>query len=177
MATATLVQMDEYERMGFERDVEYVDGELKERAMVMSVHGLIQGWLMQWFLNRAKEWQIKAAVEVRTRVAATRVRLPDVVVGPKKRWPQTLVEPPLIAIEIVSPSDSFTDLEEVVEDYQRMGIENVWVIDPQKRVGWVYEPGNRTAARTLTVKSGPMYVELDALWAWLDEGDEEDEVV
>ena len=172
METATLVSMEAYERMSLERDVEYVDGQLKERAMVMSVHGLIQGWFMQWFLNHAKEWEIKAAVEVRTQVMATRVRLPDVVVGPRKRWPQTLVEPPLIAIEIVSPSDSFSDLEEVVEDYQRMGVGNVWVIDPQKRVGWVCEPGNWMAVRTLREKSGPMYVELDTLWAYLDEGDE-----
>ena len=175
MATAVLISMDEYERMRFERDVEYVDGALRERPMVMSVHGLIQTWLGAWFSSHKKEWGIKAGVEVRTQVLATRVRLPDVVVGPCKRWPQTLVEPPLIAIEVLSPSDSFSELEEVVDDYQRMGVENVWVINPQKRVGWVCEPGRWVVARTLRAKSGPMYVELAELWASLDEDDGDDE--
>ncbi len=110
-------------------------------------------------------------MEVRTRVAGTRVRLPDVVVGPKKPWPQTLVEPPLLVIEIVSPDDRFSDLK-VVEDYQRMGIENIWVIDPQKRVGWVCEPEAWRLEQRLRAKSGSMYVELGALWAALDEDEE-----
>ena len=172
MATAALVSIAEYERMSFERDVEYVDGELRERPVVMSVHGLIQVWLGTWFSMHAQEWQVKAAVEVRTRVAGTRVRLPDVVVGPKKRWPQTLVEPPLLVIEIVSPDDRFSDLKEVVEDYQNMGIENIWVIDPQKRVGWVCESEAWRLEQTLHAKNGPMYVELRALWASLDEDEE-----
>ncbi len=172
MATTALVSMAEYERMSFERDVEYVDGELRERPMVMSVHGLIQAWLAAWFINHGKDWKIKAAVEVRTRVAGTRVRLPDVVVGPKGRWPQTLVDPPLLVIEIVSPDDRFSDLKEVVEDYQRMGIQTIWVIDPQKRVGWVCDPEAWRIESTLRTKSGSMYVELPELWAALDEDDE-----
>ncbi len=175
MATAALVSMAEYERMAFERDVEYVDGELRERPMVMSVHGLIQVWLGTWFSNHTREWRIKAAVEVRTRVAGTRVRLPDVVVGPRNRWPQTLVAPPLVVIEIVSPDDRFNDLEEVVGDYQAMGVENIWVIDPQKRVGWMCEPDAWRMERSLRAKNGPIYVDLEALWAALDEGDEEPE--
>ena len=173
MATATLVSMQEYEQMPFERDVEYIDGELKERGMVMSVHGLMQGRLTHWFIDHEKEWGIKAAVEVRTRVASTRVRLPDVVVGPRKRWPQTLVDPPLIVIEILSPSDSFSDIEEVVADYQQMGIENIWVVNPQKRMGWICEPDKWVPTRMLRAKTGPMYVNLDVLFAELDEADGE----
>ena len=55
MATAALVSRAEYERLSFERDVEYVDGELRERPRVMSVHGLVQAWLATWFTNHAKE--------------------------------------------------------------------------------------------------------------------------
>lgn len=175
MATIALVSLAEYEQMSFERDVEYIDGELRERGMVMSVHGLMQGRFMLWFGNHEKEWGIKAAVEVRTQVTPANVRLPDVVVGPRKRWPQTLVEPPLIVIEIVSPSDSFSDIEEVVADYQQMGIENIWVVDPQKRVGWIYEAGTRIQARLLRAKTGLMYVDLDQIFAELDEADGEDE--
>ncbi len=176
MATTALVSMQDYERMPFERDVEYIDGELKERGMVMSVHGLMQGRFMIWFGSHEKEWGIKAAVEVRTRVAADRVRLPDVVVGPRKRWPQTLVEPPLIVIEIVSPSDSFSDIQDVVADYQQMGIENIWVVNPQKRMGWVCEPDKWVSARLLRARTGPIYVDLDQIFAELDEADSDEAV-
>ncbi len=122
MAAAALVSIDEYLHTGYERDLEYVDGELKERPVVFSVHGLLQALLVTWFTTHSKEWNIKAAVEVRTRVSPTRVRLPDVVVGPRRRWPETLVDPPLLVIEILSPSDTFGHIEEVVADYQKMGI-------------------------------------------------------
>ncbi len=70
---------------------------------------------------------------MRTRVAPNQVRLPDVVVGAAKAWPETLVDPPLIVMEILSPSESFTELSKKLRDYGRMGIPNIWVIDPQTR--------------------------------------------
>ncbi len=169
MATAALVSIDEYLHSGYERDVEYVDGELKERPVVFSVHGLLQGLLMQWLLNHAKEWDIKAAVEVRTRVSESRVRLPDVVVGPRRRWPETLVEPPLLVIEILSPSDTFGHIEEVIADYQKMGIPSIWVIQPSKRSGWICDAEPWVATTMLRVKNSPVYVDLDALFRTLDE--------
>lgn len=171
MATATLISMDEYLHTGYERDVEYVDGELRERPVVFSVHGLLQTLLGAWFTAHAKEWNIKAAVEVRTQVSATRVRLPDVVVGPRRRWPETLVEPPLLVIEILSPSDTFGHLDEVIADYRAMGIANIWVIQPSKRLGWVCDTEPWVAARRLAVKDSPIHVDLDALFAALDESD------
>ncbi len=171
MATATLISIEEYDHMSFERDVEYVDGELRERAVVVSVHGLLQAQLATWFMNRSKEWGIKAAVEVRTRVSPTRVRLPDVVVGPRRRWPETLTEPPLIAIEIISPSDTFGHLEEVVADYQAMGIPNIWVIHPAKQLGWVASREPWVESRVLRAAESPAYVDLDELFRLLDESD------
>ncbi len=169
MATAMLVLIDEYLHTGYERDVEYVDGELKERPVVFSVHGLLQGLLAQWFLNRAEEWDIKAAVEVRTRVSANRVRLPDVVVGARRRWPETLIEPPLLVIEILSPSDTFGHIEEVIADYQAMGIPGIWLIQPSKRSGWMCDTEPWVPATMLRVKNSPVYVDLEALFAALDE--------
>ena len=56
MATATLISIDEYLQTSYDPDVEFVDGVLKERAVAMSVHGLVQGLLAAWFSNRGKEW-------------------------------------------------------------------------------------------------------------------------
>ena len=168
MATATLISIDEYLHTGYERDVEYVDGELKERPVVFSIHGILQGLLTHWFFDHAEEWNITAAVEVRTRVSPSRVRLPDVVIGPRKRWPETLVEPPLLVIEILSPSDTFGHIEAVVADYRKMGIASIWVIQPSTRSGWVCDGEPWVSARLLAVKDSPIYVDLKQLFASLD---------
>ncbi len=173
MATATLIPINAYLTTGYERDVEFVDGELKERPVVLSVHGLLQGLLMQWFLNHAENWGIKAAVEVRTRVSPTRVRLPDVVVGPRRHWPQVLVEPPLLVIEILSPSDTFGHIEEVIADYRKMGVPSIWVIHPSSRSGWICDTDPWLPARRMQVKGSPVHIDLDALFALLDRSDGE----
>ena len=46
--------------------------------------------------------------------------------------------PPDLAIEVVSPNDLASDLDEKVEDYQKAGVELVWVIQPESRTVSVY---------------------------------------
>ncbi len=173
MAAATLLSIDEYLRTGYDPDVEFVDGVLKKRAAAFSTHGLLQALLGVRVMHGGEAWGIKAAFGVRTRVAPNRVRLPDVVVGPRRKWSETLIEPPLIVIEVVSPSDSFGDLEDTIADYQAMGIPNIWLIHPTKRLGWTcnYEPWVPTE-RFQAVDS-PIYIDLPALFAELDEDNDE----
>lgn len=81
MATTTLISVDDYlANTSFRPDVEYIDGELKERTKVVSAHRLCQSLISGWFFSHEEDWGVRAGVEVRTRVTATRVRLPDVVV-------------------------------------------------------------------------------------------------
>ena len=46
--------------------------------------------------------------------------------------------PPDLAIEVVSPNDLASELEEKVEDYQKAGVGLVWVIHPESRTASVY---------------------------------------
>jgi Uma2 family endonuclease len=39
-------------------------------------------------------------------------------------------------VEILSRNDSLDELQERVNDYARMGVENVWAINPWKRVAY-----------------------------------------
>jgi hypothetical protein len=118
MAT-TAVSIGEYlQDFSYKPDVEYIDGQLRERALAKSVHGLLQTLIGSWFQAHKLEWNVKAGVEIRTRVSPTRVRLPDVIVGPRKKWPQVLTDPPLIVIEILSPGDSYSDTRALALDYR-----------------------------------------------------------
>jgi Uma2 family endonuclease len=42
----------------------------------------------------------------------------------------------LICIEVQSSTDTLTSVQNRVDDYAAMGVENIWVVDPWKRLGY-----------------------------------------
>ena len=49
--------------------------------------------------------------------------------------------PPILAVEILSPSDKHEDIVEKIELYLSSGVQVVWIVDPDLRTVSVYEPG------------------------------------
>ncbi len=78
--------------------------------------------------------------ELRVQVAATRYRVPDVTMLDRSRpIEQIITHPPLAVFEVLSPEDSLQRLKRKMEDYRRMGIPEIWVIDPQDSTFCRYE--------------------------------------
>lgn len=75
------------------------------------------------------------------------VRAPDFSFVRAERVPPGGIPPgfwpgaPDFAVEVLSPSNSFTEIMEKVEDYLRAGTRLVWVVDPEKRKVTVLRPG------------------------------------
>lgn len=171
MATATRVSLEEYLQTSYRPDREFLDGVLKEKPVVEFVHGEVQGLLFSWFLQHRDEWGIRASVETRTRVRAGKVRLPDVVVvASGSREKGTLTVAPLVAIEVLSPTDSYSDLRERAEDLWAMGVRNIWLIDPEHRTGEVWRDGYWQPAGSARIDAveSPVFVDLAWVWAELD---------
>ena len=82
MPTATLVSVDEYLSTSYDRDVEYVDGQLVERNVGEKDHGRLQTLIATYHANanREAQWKICTYTDTRTQVLPTRFRLPDVCV-------------------------------------------------------------------------------------------------
>lgn len=59
MATPTIVSIDDYLGRSFDPDVEYIDGELKERPVDFSIHDLLQSLISIWFGKHEEEFQVK----------------------------------------------------------------------------------------------------------------------
>jgi Uma2 family endonuclease len=79
-------------------------------------------------------------VEQRVRIAATRVRIPDVcVVGELE---EVVTKPPLLCVEVLSPDDRWSRVIASVGDYQMTGVPCVWVIDPYQVKAWTFESDN-----------------------------------
>ncbi len=56
--------------------------------------------------------------------------------------------PPLLAVEVLSPSDKAMRVLHKITDYLNAGARLVWVIDPETRQVVVYQPGNKGGAPT-----------------------------
>ena len=139
-ATTTFVPVETYLRSSYEPDAEYVDGVIEERPMGEWDHASWQQAIQKWFWQHEKEWGVRVRPELRVQVAATRYRVPDVtVVDRTNPIEQIITHPPLAVFEVLSPEDTLQRLKRRLEDYRVMGIQEIWVIDPQDSTFYRYE--------------------------------------
>jgi Uma2 family endonuclease len=173
MATLALTQsstppahlsLDEYLATSYRPDREYIDGKIYERNVGKWEHARLQALLTGWFLQHEDQWGILVTTELRTRVAPTRVRIPDLVIVVAAPETPVLEHPPLLAIEILSPDDTYSELEERSRDLQQMGVETIWIIDPQTRSGRMCIGADWRAADRLEVSGTQIYVDLPELF-------------
>jgi Uma2 family endonuclease len=136
MAATTQIALSEYLQTAYHPDREYVDGELRVRNVGKTDHARVQALLAAWFGVREQDWHVVVTTGQRVRVSADRVRIPDVtLVRPGALTEDVLSAPPLCVIEILSPDDTYSRTWEKAQDYRKMGIENIWLIDPGTRTG------------------------------------------
>jgi Uma2 family endonuclease len=168
MASAIQIPVSEYLETTYHPDCEYIDGEVLERNVGKWLHARVQWLLASWFGKHESEWNVIGSTEQRVRVSPTRIRVPDLVVLRPGPQPDVLTAPPLLVIEILSPDDNYSGLQERCQDYLAMGVETVWIIDPKTRSGRMCLAKGWVAADRLEVVGTPIHVELSQLFARLD---------
>jgi len=134
MATKTQIRAEDYLRMTFEHDAEFVHGEIVERSMPDLTHGRIQFLLGAELAKFIRTHPLYPCFEVRMKVASGIYRIPDVAVF-AGRLPEQQVpdQPPLVVVEILSKDDRHSDLMQKLEEYRAWGVPNIWAIDPSKQ--------------------------------------------
>jgi Uma2 family endonuclease len=168
-APAALISLEKYMATSYRPDREYIDGEVRERNIGKRDHARLQALLAIWFGSHETEWGVMVATEWRTKVSATRVRIPDVVLVVDEDQPEVLTEPPILIVESLSPDDSYSDTQERAGDYRQMGVlQTVWIIDPKTRTGRYCIGDSWTAADRLIVPGTHIFVELGSLFDRLD---------
>jgi Uma2 family endonuclease len=142
VATATYVPVETYLRSSYEPDAEYVDGEIEERPAGEYNHAAWQASILRWFAAHEHEWNIYVLPSYRVQVAETRFRVPDVAVMdfslPAER---IATRPPVAVFEILSPEDTVLKVRRKLADYAKMGIPQIWVIDPEDGASLRYLEG------------------------------------
>jgi Uma2 family endonuclease len=171
MATASLIPVSEYLSTTYHPDCDYIDGELKERNLGERPHSLLQLIIGAIFLNNSDSWQVVAMTEQRVQVKATRYRIPDIcVVRATDPDDAIVVVPPLLCIEILSSEDRFSRLQERVNDFASMGVQNIWVLDPWERTGYYASSRGFTQPEgdALRIEGTPIAISLAEVFAQLD---------
>jgi Uma2 family endonuclease len=131
MGIETLISVDDYLNTSYDPDVEFVDGVLVERNVGDWLHSLVQSNII--FALRRKYPSIKAVPELRSMVNPTRFRLPDVCVMLSAPTTSVLLEPPFVAIEILSEDDRMTRVIAKLKEYAGIGTPHIWLFDPRPR--------------------------------------------
>jgi Uma2 family endonuclease len=187
MATAaTRMTLDEFLALPEEKPYrEFVRGEVIEKpmpgpdhsALVLEVGGQIREYL--------KAHREVARVDTELRHAARgdedRVYLPDVSVTLKSRFPAGQRRGPIevhpdIAVEVLSPDDRATVINDKIQFYLRAGVSIVWVVDPEARTLTEYRPDgpSRQFRAPGRVSGAPVLpgfaLDLAALFDVLDDG-------
>ena len=140
-----LLQMGEGRR-------ELIRGEVIEMAPAGSEHGRIAGEICGhvWTFVRERDLGIVYAAETGFLLESDpdTVRAPDVAFVSKARVVETegyFPGAPDLAVEVVSPNDSFSEVAEKVRDWLAHGARQVWVVDPRTRAVQVHRSDGTSA--------------------------------
>ena len=168
MDTSPKITIAEYLTTSYRPDCEFIDGKLRERNVGKREHARVQALLAAWFGNREREWSVMVLTGPRIQVSPTRVRIPDLVLTSLLPQPEVLVDPPLLIVEILSLDDTYTNLEDRTREYQRMGVETIWLIDPRARTARLCQGRSWTEETRLTIPGTPIFLDLDETFRHLD---------
>jgi len=128
--------------------LEYVGVVVTQKVAPQGQHGILQGEFVERLNVFARPSKLARALpELRTTYAGLS-RVPDVAIYlwqriprlPNGRIANRFTEPPDIAVEIVSPDQSATDLFDKCLWYVRNGVQIALVVDPEHDVVFRFRP-------------------------------------
>jgi Uma2 family endonuclease len=170
MATAVLVPLNEYLQTSYEPDCEWVKGELRERSVPQLSHASVQTFFSVYFSARKRELGVRVYAELRMWVSEDRIRVPDVmVVRDSDPVDEIVVVAPLLCIEVLSPEDRMTEIQEKVDEYLDMGVDSVWVVDPRRRKAFQTDVRSLQPVEELTVPGTRIAIPLNEVFEELNE--------
>jgi Uma2 family endonuclease len=158
---------------------EYLDGIVVRKAMPNADHFDLANEIAFELTLYRREHGGKSGQEGRTlfRTAdgGTFYRLPDVsyYAADRPRGPKNGMNPPTLAVEVRSPSETLTEQREKCEFMHANGAGACWLLDPERRTAAILEDGAwREVAADGALESRHLpglAIAIARLWALLDE--------
>jgi Uma2 family endonuclease len=145
---------------------ELINGEMRPKPVPGFEHTEFCVYLASILLAILGRRRVLAEQDVR--MSELDVLRPDVCVSasttPKLRK-GALTEPPLLCVEILSPSQRMGELFVKCERYHEFGVPFCWTIDPVARRAWEYQRGSAPLEKTDALTAGDLKIEIPVLFA------------
>lgn len=138
---------DELLAMGDIGPCELIDGRVVAMSPTGGEHGAIEvylgGELSSFVRARRLGWVLGGEVGIYTRRNPDRVRGADVAFLSRNRLAHRpgkkfLDVAPELVVEILSPDDRWEEVRQKIEEYFAIGVERVWIVEPENRSVLVY---------------------------------------
>ena len=143
---------------------EFWFGEAVQKAVPTTAHGFLQ----QILCTLLTLCGYRAASEVELRTDPDWQPKPDVIASTSPIASPYPTAPVDIVAEILSPDDRMSQVFEKCRQYQRIGVGQIFVLDPESRDAWVWsvEKQNLEKIAALTLANGQTVSTID-IWAKL----------
>ena len=147
-STKVLMGIAEYLRTSFEGpDREYLDGEIIERNMGELPHGDVQLNLGTLLRQMRKRLGLRVILEIRIQISRTRYRVADLAVWRNDNIGTGIPTiAPFLVVEILSPEDRMVRMLPKIQEYLFIGVEWIWIVDPQEQSALLYSHKNPAGA-------------------------------
>lgn len=133
---------------------ELVEGRLMRMPPASFLSSVIAATILRIMGNFVLEHQLGICAGadggVRLRPDPDTVRAPDVTFVRAERLPAGRLQAgywegaPDLAVEVLSPSDRYPEVQRKVQEYLDAGTRLVWVVDPESRTATVFHPDGRS---------------------------------
>lgn len=156
MATTKLLTAEDLFEMGSDSGYELIRGELVPMPPTNHRASSLAAWLIYKLGSHVYPHQLGKISSSDGGYILSRD--PDIMVAPdvafvrEDRMPSSVEQSkflelaPDLVVEVVSPSDRFTDLHDKVMLYLNAGVQIVWVVDPERKTITEYTPDSPTRA-------------------------------
>ena len=156
--TTKLITAEELLEMGDIGRVELIRGEIVPMSPAGSEHGRIAGKVLRLIGSHVDSCKLGVVFAAETGFTIERepdsVRAPDVSFVASGRYtptPKYFEGAPDLAVEVMSPSDRWSEVTEKIDGWLAAGCKSCWVVDPKTRSITVYRPG-----QVVRLRSGEM---------------------
>ena len=96
------------------------------------------------------------------------VRIPDIsIYEGEQPTSNPTITPPLIAFEIISRDDRYSDVLQKLEDYRQSGVVHIWVVDPWTAKLQAYSHAGLQTVEAFEIPNTDIRITLDSLLAGL----------
>lgn len=159
---------------------ELIDGREIQKPLPKNLHAFVQTYLLQWF-GRQLPRPYRVVSELNVICGSDRL-VPDVVIASRtaRYIDGNLADPAILAIEIMSPGQTLSDLLDRCERLLAAGTSRCWIIWPDRRKAWTYTSEELlceasdvliaalpdTASQS---ESDQLHISLSEIWAELPE--------